>query len=126
MRFGFQPKRKARGKTSRRVAGEMNKTEARYMNEVLVPMMDNGEIIGFAFEQHTFKLGADLRYTPDFAVQKADGMMEFHEVKAAMRNGKPIVEDDARVKIIVAAEMLPYTFRMVWPTAHGWKEKVYA
>ena len=128
MRFGFRPKFKpGKGRTTKRVPGTMNKTEERYEREVLAPMKERGEIIGYGFEDHTFRLGPDLRYTPDFSVQLANGDMEFHEVKAGLKSGKPLIEDDSRVKIIVAAEQMPYTFKMRWfdKTAGQWAERVF-
>ena len=114
----------------------MNKTEARYEREVLMPLKVSGAIIRYGFEDHTFKLGPDLRYTPDFSVQLPDGEMEMHEVKAGASKkdsdgvriaDKPRIEDDAKVKIIVAAEQLPYTFKLAWfdKTVGEWKERVY-
>jgi hypothetical protein len=40
-----------------------------------------GEIRWWAYEKFTIKLADDSRYTPDFAIQLADGRFEFHEVK---------------------------------------------
>ncbi len=132
----FFTRQPARGRTTKRVPGTMNKTEARYELEVLKPLLASGRIIRYGFEDHTFKLGPDLRYTPDFSVQLPDGVMEMHEVKAGASkkdaNGvkppeKPLIEDDAKVKIVVAAEQLPYTFKVVWldKTAGEWRERVY-
>lgn len=42
-------------------------------------------------------------YTPDFAVMRADGALEVHEVKGFWT-------DDARVKIKVAADQYPMRF----------------
>ena len=97
--------RKVRAKRARRVPGEMNKTEAAYLNEVILPKMESGEILSWEFERVTLKLAKDTRYTPDFSVVLADWTMEFYEVKAAKRDGKMLVEDDANVKIKVAADV---------------------
>ena len=107
MRFGFRPKFKpGKGRTARRVPGTMNKTEERYEREVLAPMKERGEIIGYGFEDHTFRLGPDLRYTPDFSVQLANGDMEFHEVKAGLKSGKPLIEDALYAAKLAAVEAL--------------------
>ena len=82
--------------------GTQNGTEAEYAR-VLESRRQAGEIAWYAFEGVTFKLAADTRYTPDFAVMLADGMIEMHEVKGFWR-------DDAKIKIKVAAEMFPFRF----------------
>ena len=114
-----------KGRTTRRVPGTMNKTEQRYENEVLMPAHIDGRIIWYGFEAMTFKLGPDLRYTPDFAVQLPDGSIELHEIKAGKKDGDPLVEDDSRVKIIAAAEKFPFEFRMRWfdKTQGAWVER---
>lgn len=118
-RFGF--KAKARGRTVRRVPGTMNKTEALYEEELKRRKLC-GDVVAYWFESFTFKLGPDLRYTPDFAVLLRDETMEFHEVKAGTVDGKPRMEDDARVKLIMAAETLPFAFKLCWwHKDYGWK-----
>lgn len=82
--------------------GVQNSTEAEYA-ALLELRRQSGEIAWYAFEGVTFKLAADTRYTPDFAVMLADGRMEMHEVKGFWR-------DDAKIKIKVAAEMFPFRF----------------
>ncbi len=86
-------------------SGEMNKTERAY-DEALTIMQSAGEILWCKFEAIKFRLADNTHYTPDFAVMKADGQMEFHEVKGYMM-------DDANVKIKVAAEMFPFRFFLV-------------
>lgn len=83
-------------------AGKMNKTEAAYGAELSYLQMA-GEIQWYAFEGLTFKLADNTRYTPDFVVMRADGLIECHEVKGFWR-------DDARVKIKVAADLFPFRF----------------
>jgi hypothetical protein len=80
----------------------MNKTEQKYAFE-LETRRTAGEIEWYAFEAITLKLAADTRYTPDFVVMRHDAEMEFHEVKGHW-------EDDAKVKIKVAAEKFPFRF----------------
>jgi hypothetical protein len=100
--------------------GTQNKTEAAYQSDLEV-LKFAGEIIWFAFERYTFRLADDTRYTPDFAVMAADGVLEFHEVKGFWR-------DDARVKIKVAADRFPHRFIAVKsrPKKHGggWEKEV--
>lgn len=110
-----------RGRT-RHVAGEMNKTEGAYAAH-LEARKRCGEILWFGFECWTFKLAKDTRYTPDFVVQLADGVLELHEVKGRKRgDGKYFAEDDAKVKVKVAAAVFPmFAVKVCWPDgAGGW------
>jgi hypothetical protein len=92
-------KHRAKG---RRKPGEMNGTEAK-MAAFLEAKKQVGEVLWYAFEQYTFKLANDTRYTPDFAVLLANYELEFWEVKGFWR-------DDAKVKIKVAASLFPHKF----------------
>jgi hypothetical protein len=76
-------------------AGRMNKTEAEYAGRLEIKKRA-GEILDYRFEHLKIRLADKTFYTPDFVVYAPDGM-EFHEVKGHW-------EDDARVKIKVAAE----------------------
>lgn len=84
-------------------SGQMNRTEAAYATTL---------------EAATLKLADGCRYTPDFAVLRADGIMEMHEVKGYWT-------DDARVKVKVAAEKFPFVFKAVYKQAKkdggGWR-----
>jgi hypothetical protein len=86
----------------RRVPGSMNKLEAAY-GAHLEAAFRAGAIAAFAFEPEKLRLADKTFFTPDFRVVTSDGFIEFHEVKGFW-------EDDARVKIKVAAEMHPYRF----------------
>lgn len=90
----------------RHVPGVMNKTEEGYA-ELLRARELTGEVIAWYFECFTFKLAKDTRYTPDFAVQLADGSMEFVDAKG----GGPI-DPKSLVKIKCAAEKF-HQFRFV-------------
>jgi hypothetical protein len=108
---------RAKGRTVRRQAGEMNKTEAEYRQ--MVGTMPG--VFSVDYEAVTFKLAPDTRYTPDFMVLTTTGGIEFHEVKGFM-------EDDAWVKIKVAAEKFPmFVFVLVRKKAKkdggGWEVK---
>lgn len=102
-----------RGRGVRRDPGTMNKTEAAYHRE-LEFQKTCGRVAWFAFEGVTFKLAKDTRYTPDFVVMLSDGCIQCHEVKGHW-------EDDAKVKIKVAAAKFPFDFIAVKPRAkkHG-------
>lgn len=85
--------------------GAMNKTEAAYA-QALQTRKHAGEIAWYRFEGIKFRLADNTFYTPDFAVMLADGAMECHEVKGFM-------QEDANVKIKVAADMYPFRFIVV-------------
>ena len=82
--------------------GVMNKTERKY-SDYLESLKMNGEIQYYAFDSMKFRLADKTFYSPDFIVLKASGELEAHEVKGHW-------EDDARVKIKVAASMHPVPF----------------
>lgn len=79
--------------------GEMNKTEQAYADHLEL-LRRAGEILWFKFEPMKLQLAEKTTYSPDFLVQVKTGHLELHEVKGFW-------EDDARVKIKVAAEMFP-------------------
>lgn len=84
------------------VVGQMNKTETAY-SEFLDNEKLAGRILRWDFEPEKLKLAAKTFYTPDFRIIRPDKTIEFHECKGFW-------EDDARVKIKVAAVMHPYKF----------------
>lgn len=107
-----------RGRASRsRVhhPGVMNATEKRYAEHLGI-LRDAGRIADFAFESVKLRLGPDWKtsYTPDFLVVRVDGGIELHEVKGHW-------EDDARVKIKVAAALHPFVFVAVQLEKGAWK-----
>ena len=83
-------------------AGEMNRYESDY-SALLETRKQNGEITAYYYERYKLKLGNNCYYTPDFMVVRADGVLEFHEVKGFW-------EEDARVKIKAAADQYPHIF----------------
>lgn len=89
------------GKGRLRARG-MNKTERRYAQH-LEQQLRAGELLWYRFEGMKFKLADKTFYTPDFALMRTTYEIECHEVKGHW-------EDDARVKIKVAAEMFPMRF----------------
>lgn len=98
-------------------AGTMNKTEAAYA-AFLDTLMRCGDVIWYRFEGYKFRLADSTFYSPDFAVQRATGHLEMHEVKGFWT-------DDARVKIKVAADIYPHAFIAVQALPRskggGWK-----
>ena len=83
-------------------AGVMNKTEAAYASRLEI-LKTSGQIAWYRFEGIKLRLANGTFYTPDFAVMLASGEMEIHEVKGYW-------QDDAKVKIKIAAEMYPFRF----------------
>lgn len=91
-----------RGRGKRRVPGEMNSWERDYAAH-LEQQKHEGVIVWWAYEAVKLKLADRTHYTPDFCLLKASGEIEFHEVKGFW-------QDDARVKIKVAAAQFPIWF----------------
>lgn len=97
--------------------GEMNKCERAY-SERLERMKQMGEILDWKFEAVTLKLADACRYTPDFLVINSQCEVSFHEVKGS----KFIFQDDAKVKIKVAADKFNmFTFKVCIPTKGVWE-----
>lgn len=94
-----------RGRAARREPGHMNTTETAYAQH-LETLRIAGEIQRWDFEPEKLRLAGRTFYEPDFRVVARDGSIEFHEVKGHW-------EDDARVKIKVAAAQHPYRFLAV-------------
>lgn len=94
-------------------AGQMNKTEKEY-DSFLEIRQRTGDILWRKFEGMKFRLADNTFYTPDFAVMLSNGQIELHEVKGFW-------QDDARVKIKVAADMYPFRFIAIKKDGKGWK-----
>lgn len=92
--------------------GKMNKTEAAY-GDHLELRRRAGEIAWFKFEGLKLRLADSTFYSPDFFVMLTSGELEVHEVKGFW-------EDDARVKIKIAASLFPFKFIAVRKTKAGW------
>ncbi len=86
-------------------SGEMNKTEAAYA-EVLEKRKQAGEILWYRFEAVKLRLADSTFLSPDFFVMAANGELAVHEVKGYM-------QDDARVKLKVAADAFPFPFYII-------------
>lgn len=99
-----EPKKTQKGNRAlgRLKQGVMNKTEAKYATH-LEQLKVLGEISWYSFEAWKFRLANKTFYSPDFIVMRSTGELEAHEVKGYW-------EDDARVKIKVAAQMHPLQF----------------
>lgn len=79
--------------------------------------MQDGSISWYRFEGVKLRLADNTFYTSDYCVMRSDGTMEMHEVKGFW-------QDDARVKIKVAADMYPFKFiavkRQAKKNGGGW------
>lgn len=104
--------------------GRMNKTEAAY-DQHLALRKHAGEIRWYAFEAIKLRLASATFLTVDFFVVLADGAMECHEVKGR-KGDRYWAEEDAKVKVKVAAEQFPFAFRIVWPRkGGGWCQELF-
>lgn len=102
-----------RGKARSYTPGRMNGTESRYESEVLLARKATGDVVAWWFESVKYRLADNTFYTPDFLVQLASGELECHEIKGHW-------EDDARVKIKVAASLYPLRFIAVQYKKKQW------
>ncbi len=100
-RFAFR----ARARRTQRKPGQMNRLETAYSAELELRRRA-GDVLWFAWEAMKLRLADKTFLTPDFAVVNRDGEIEFHECKGFM-------EDDAAVKLKVAASMFPCRFLLV-------------
>jgi len=93
--------------------GKMNALEARY-GLWLEAEKREGRIHWYKFEGIKLRLADSTFYTPDYFVVNAAGELEAHECKGHW-------EDDARVKIKVAASLYPFRFIAIKPSLKGWE-----
>jgi hypothetical protein len=98
-----------------------NKTEQEYMDQLKLLKISE-RIVDYGYEKIKLKLAKKTTYTPDFYVLHNDRSLDLIEIKGHW-------EDDARVKIKVAAEMFPF-FRFIAvkkltkKEGGGWKEEI--
>lgn len=91
----------ARASTLTGPAG-MNKTEKRYLDEVLTPKVKTGEIFRVDFETVRRRIsieGARCWYLIDFEVTLTNGAVEYHEVKG------PHIHEDSLIKFKAAMQI---------------------
>jgi hypothetical protein len=82
-----------------------------------------GEIEWWSFEGIKLRLADACFYCPDFMILLTGGEIEMHEVKGGKKHGY-WCEDDAKVKVKVAADMFPFRFKIVWKYDGKWNEEV--
>ena len=116
-------------KHARRKAGEMNKTEAAY-DSYLGLLLRAGEIDGYKFEGIKLKLADNCFFTPDFLVMAKDGVLELHDTKGTTKKLRtsgekesvPWIEEDAKIKLKLVAELYPFRVFAVYKTKDGWQK----
>lgn len=104
--------------------GRMNQTEAAYARLLEGRLLAN-EIAGWWYELMTIKLADRCSLQPDFMVMLLDGSLEFHEVKGGKTDGNGKwtywAEEDAKVKLKIAAAITPFPLFVVYPQKGGHK-----
>lgn len=95
-------------------SGQMNRTETAYAVRLENERMA-GLIRWWKFEGIKLRLADNTFLTVDFAVMRADDVMEMHDVKGA----RAIYAEDAKVKMKVAAEAFPFVFKLAFPRRGG-------
>jgi hypothetical protein len=105
-----KPRNHAAFALGRLKVGQLNKTEQAYQ-DFLERRKAGGQVLWYRFEGVKLRLADNTFITVDFAVLLADGILEMHDVKGS----KAIYQDDAKVKMKVAAEMYPFIFRVAYP-----------
>lgn len=116
-------------KYARRKSGEMNKTETAY-DAYLGLLLRAGEIDGHKFEGIKLKLADNTFFTPDFLVMAKDGVMELHDTKGTTKKlrasgekeAAPWIEEDAKIKLKLVAELYPFRVFAVFKTKDGWQK----
>lgn len=115
-------------KFKRRAPGERNKLEAAY-EQHLETLKRAGEIYSYRFEGIKLKLADNTFYTPDFIVFAADGVVELHDTKGTTKRKKsdgskvaaPWIEEDAKLKLKMVAELYPFRVLAIYKTTNGWE-----
>lgn len=95
---------------------QMNKTEARFEQEHLKPLIYSAELFAYDYEAVTLRLANGCRYTPDFWAISNKGVTIYYEIKA-----RGNVQDDSVVKLKVAAsKYVNCEFYLCAWDRHGW------
>lgn len=104
---------KAKGRTKSE-RGKMNGLESDWA----VHLEADPEVIWWKYDACKLRLADDTFYVPDFLVQLRSGELQVHEVKGHW-------EDDARVKIKVAASIYPFLFVAVRRVDGRWEKEAF-
>lgn len=105
------------GRGVRRVPGQMNGLEKSY-STYLDGLVLARAVLWYAFDSLKLRLAEKTFFTPDFLVMTSDGTLEIHEVKGHW-------EDDARVKIKVAADKFPFKFKAIKKEKGLWVDELF-
>jgi hypothetical protein len=108
--MSYAPRKFGRG--VRRVPGQMNGWERKYASH-LEGLKQGGVILDYWFDAMKLRLAPKTFYEIDFLILMADSTLEVHEVKGHW-------EDDARVKIKVAADKFPMRFKAIRLEKGAW------
>ena len=103
---------RARGRT-RKPAGVMNRLESAYAQHLAL-RQKAGDLEWWAYEPIKLRLADKTFLTVDFFLMLPTGELEAHEVKGTH------LEDDAAVKLKVAASMYPFRFVLVRANGNSW------
>ncbi len=117
-------------KFKRRAPGERNKLEAAYEAH-LEGLLRAGLIRGYKFEGLKIKLADNTWFTPDFLVFANDDVVELHDTKGTttkksangVKTKAPWCEEDAKLKLKLAAELFPFRFCIIFKTEDGWQRR---
>lgn len=93
-----------------------NRTEARYAG-LLDDQVRRGQVRRYWFEAVRFRLADRCWYLPDYLVERPGGALEVHEIKGGW------IRDDAKVKLKVAAELMPFRFYLCQWDGRAWTIK---
>lgn len=108
--------------------GTMNRLEAKYAEYLRICELTGVIAKALPFESIKLRLADNTTLTVDFPVMLADGTLEMRDVKGFKKkaNGEPgyWIEDDANVKLKVAAEIFPFVFKVTFQDKAGvWHEE---
>lgn len=106
---------RAKGRT-RKPPGTMNRLESAYAQHLAL-REKAGDVAWFAYEPIKLRLADKTFLTVDFFLMLPTGELEAHEVKGSF------LEDDAAVKLKVAAAMYPFRFVLVRASGSTWDLK---
>lgn len=90
--------------------GERNKTESAF-EEHLADLQKGGAVLWYRFDAIKLRLADNTFLTVDFSVMRFDGVLEMIDVKGS----KGIFQEDAKVKLKVAAASFPFVFKIAVP-----------
>lgn len=98
--------------------GKLNQNEKLYLE-----FLRGSQPQWYGIQAITLKLGHDTRFTPDFWALDDNGLRAI-DVKATWSNGKVHIEDDAMVKLKIAARLFPFIhFLIAWREGTIWQHR---